>query len=121
MDTLLVVEDERNIRTFIAANLKARGFSVIEAGSAEEGLTLLNSTSPKAVILDILLPGMSGWDLLQIMSGDANLRTVPVVLMTASAVGGMPKESGYDNVVQHLAKPISAHELVAAIHKALAV
>jgi DNA-binding response OmpR family regulator len=118
--TLLIIEDEANIRTFITVNLRARGFDVIEASSAEEGLQLLQNRSPTAIILDILLPGMSGWDMLHIMSQDADLKGVPVILMTASASNVRIADIDYSNVVHSLPKPVSAGELVNVIHKALA-
>src|SRR5215216_4405447 len=84
MASLLIVEDEVNIRKFVSANLVARGFQVVEAGNAEEGLDQLRENPPDVLVLDIRLPGMSGWDLLQVMGEEAALSRVPVIVMTAS-------------------------------------
>lgn len=119
MAALLIVEDEVNIRRFVAANLEARGFSVTEAGDAETGLQILRDTPPSVLVLDIRLPGMSGWDLLQMMSEDAALAQIPVVVMTASATNLKFGETSYTNVVQWLVKPVSVHELIQAVKKAL--
>jgi CheY-like chemotaxis protein len=119
MSSLLIVEDEINIRKFVAANLTARGFQVTEAGSAEEGLDQLRHLMPAALLLDIRLPGMSGWDLLGAISSDASLAHIPVIVMTASATNNKFGEMNYRNVVHWLVKPVSVHELVQAVKKAL--
>lgn len=120
MASLLVVEDETNIRRFVVANLVARGFKAEEAENAEDGLEKLkHDPLPAAVILDIRLPGMSGIDMLQILSADDRLKPIPVIVMTASAVGTQFGEAQFDNVVQWLVKPISVQELLVAVQKAL--
>lgn len=119
MPGLLIVEDETNIRKFVAANLSARGYSVAEAGDAEEGLRLMRLSPPAVLVLDIRLPGMSGWDLLQEMARDAALAPIPVIVMTASVTNVKFGESSYSNVVQWLVKPVSVHELIHAVKRAL--
>jgi CheY-like chemotaxis protein len=120
MSSLLVVEDETNIRRFVVANLLARGFKAAEAENAEEGLDILqHEPLPSALILDIRLPGMSGLDMLDILSADDRLSTIPVIVMTASAVGSQFGETQYNNVVQWLVKPVSVQELLLAVNQAL--
>jgi CheY-like chemotaxis protein len=120
MSSLLVVEDETNIRRFVVANLVARGFEAEEAENAEDGLEKLKQDPlPAAVILDIRLPGMSGLDMLQVLSSDARLKPIPVIVMTASAVGTQFGEAQFENVVQWLVKPISVQELLVAVQKAI--
>lgn len=120
MQSLLVVEDETNIRRFVVANLLARGFKAAEAENAEEGLEKLRQEPlPSALILDIRLPGMSGLEMLEILSSDDRLAAIPVIVMTASAVGSPFGEMDYDNVVQWLVKPVSVQELLMAVNQAL--
>ena len=119
MPALLIVEDEANIRRFVAANLSARGYSVVEAGDAEEGLNILRTQFPAVLILDIRLPGMSGWDLLQEMAHDSSISRIPVIVMTASVTNVKFGETSYTNVVQWLVKPVSVHELIHAVKKAV--
>lgn len=119
MSGLLIVEDEANIRRFVAANLSARGYEVIEAGDAEEGLRIMREQPPAVLVLDIRLPGMSGWDLLEEMAADAALSALPVIVMTASVTNVRFGETSYRNVVQWLVKPVSVHELIHAVKKAL--
>lgn len=120
MSSLLVVEDETNIRRFVVANLLARGFSAAEAENAEEGLEKLRDEPlPSALILDIRLPGMSGLEMLDILSSDDRLSTIPVIVMSASTVGAQVGKDQYDNVVRWLVKPVSVQELILAVNQAL--
>jgi CheY-like chemotaxis protein len=120
MRTILIVEDEPHIRRFVSANLKARGYTVLEAGSAEEGLEKLRDGTAQAVILDIRLPGMNGWDLLSAMSYEETIRQVPVIVMTASTLSGDTEHAKlYSNVVAVLIKPISAATLLDALSRYL--
>ena len=119
MSSVLVVEDETNIRRFVVANLMARGFKTSEAENAEDGLEKLRQDPlPSAMILDIRLPGMSGLEMLQILAANELWAGIPVIVMTASAVGSQFGEAPFDNVVQWLVKPISVEQLLGAVHKA---
>jgi two-component system, OmpR family, KDP operon response regulator KdpE len=120
MASLLIVEDEDNIRKFVATNLVARGFQVVEAGDAETGLDQLRKSPPDVLVLDIRLPGMSGWDLLEIMKAEeVVLSKVPVIVMTASVTNTKFQSGNYPNVSAWLVKPVSVHELIRAVKNAL--
>ncbi len=120
MSTVLVVEDEANIRKFVTANLKARGYQVIEAPDAEEGLERLRKGSPTAMLLDIMLPGMDGWSLLSLIKDDPYLVNIPVIVMTAYITDVDSKKAQYPNVVDVIFKPVSAPHLVSAVQRVVA-
>ena len=117
MPTLLVVEDEANIRTFVAANLKVRGYTVLQAANAEDGLQLLRDYGVEALILDIRLPGMNGWDMLKQVTDEPGLPHIPVIILTASALIAQPGEPVYPNIAAILIKPIGVTELILAVNK----
>jgi CheY-like chemotaxis protein len=119
MTTVLVVEDELNIRKFVAANLKARGFQVMEAPDAEIGWETLQTTVPDLMVLDIKLPGMDGWQLLELVITDTRLEEVPVVVMTAHVMDSEARQVRFPNVSEVIFKPVSAAQLVGAVNKAL--
>lgn len=119
MTTVLVVEDELNIRKFVAANLKARGFQVMEAPDAETGWDTLQSTVPDLMVLDIKLPGMDGWQLLELVITDTRLEELPVVVMTAHVMDSEARQVRFPNVSEVIFKPVSAAQLVGAVNKAL--
>ncbi len=121
MSRILIVEDEANIRKLIAVNLVARGFEVIEAEDAREGLARLRDASPAILLLDIKLPDMSGWEVLKIMTDDPGYRQIPVIVITASLSSINPDYPLYknENLRKIMKKPIDIHELTDEVKKAL--
>lgn len=114
MASVLVIEDEFNIRMFVTVNLEARGFTVYEAGSGNEGLELLRKHHPSVLILDVLLPDLTGWDVLSEMAQEETLKHIPVIMMTASV--GIPQPNViYPNVFQKLIKPVSVDHILKAV------
>lgn len=120
MAAVLIIEDELNIRLFISANLEARGYGVYEAGTGADGLHIMRVQRPQVVILDMLLPDMSGWDVLAAMSADGALADIPVILMTASVNSSDPQHRDYPNLVDRLTKPSSVEVLLAAVQRQIA-
>ncbi len=120
MATVLIVEDEAHIRQFVALNLKARGYGVLPVDNAEDGLQALRTHTPEALVLDIKLPGMSGWNMLERIASDPSLPKVPVILMTASSVLSVPDEFAYERIIERLAKPITVEQLLTAVRKVFA-
>lgn len=120
MATILIIEDEINIRLFITANLSARGYTVIQAGTGSSGLKQARESSPDMIILDMLLPDMQGWDVLNEMSGDPMLSSIPVILMSASVNIIVPTDKVYPNLVAQLVKPASVQLLMETVQSALA-
>ncbi len=120
MPTVLIVEDEAHIRQFVALNLQARGYAVLSVETAEDGLEQLRIHVPALLVLDIKLPGMSGWQMLECIAGDPTLPKVPAVIMTASSVFANPEEFPYERIVARLAKPVSVDQLLGAVRTVLA-
>jgi CheY-like chemotaxis protein len=115
MPTVLIVEDEKHICQFISINLKARGYQTLQAESAEEGLQIIKQDAPDALILDIKLPGMSGWNMLKAIDDDPAVAKLPVILMTASSMLSQPDEYPYPHIIDKLIKPVSVMDLVRPI------
>ena len=100
-------------------NLGARGYEVIQAGSATEGLDRLRDSAPQVLLLDIKLPDMTGWDLLKIMSTDETISNIPVIVITASVGSSAPDPHMYSNLRRIMIKPVSAQELTMVVKEAL--
>ncbi len=116
---ILVVEDEPVIQTLIAANLKRAGHGVVAALDGETALRRIHEALPDLILLDWMLPGMSGLDLARRLRADARARQVPIIMLTAKGderdkVLGL--ESGADDYVT---KPFSPRELLARIQAVL--
>lgn len=119
MATILVIEDDPSIRKLAAFNLKARGHRVIEADTAEAGLAQWRDHLPALVVLDIKLPDMRGWDLLNAISPDAEVSTTPVIVMTASGTDVEANARKFPNVVKVLIKPFDILDFIRAIETTL--
>lgn len=119
MATVLIVEDDATIRKFLSINLSARGYNVVEADNARDGLSRVRDSNPDLVLLDIRMPEMSGLDMLRIMNNDPQTARVPVVIVTASHLNLAGEKTLAKNVVDVLIKPIPATQLVQAVSDAV--
>jgi two-component system, OmpR family, phosphate regulon response regulator PhoB len=119
MRSVLVVEDEVAIAELIAINLRHGGFNVRLAADAQAAQTAIDSVLPDLVLLDWMLPGMSGVQLARRWRLEARTRNLPVIMLTARAqesdkVAGL--DAGADD---YLTKPFSTQELLARIRAVL--
>lgn len=80
---ILVVEDEPDINELIVVSVRLAGFEVMTTDNAESAWQLLSTGLPEVVLLDWMLPGMSGFHLIRHMRADARLRDIPVIMLTA--------------------------------------
>jgi len=120
MSTILVVEDEPNVRKLVTVNLAQRGYRVLEAGNGQEAREQLNNQKIALLILDIKLPDLSGWDLLDELSSIESLSTdFPVLVMTATPVNRNTVLNQYPSVFEILVKPFDIDKLITAIQHAL--
>jgi CheY-like chemotaxis protein len=89
MDTapkrILLVEDDRFLRRACEASLRQRGLTVTTAADGEEGLRLARSERPDLILLDMLMPKLSGLEVLRALRGDAETRNVPVLILSNSS------------------------------------
>jgi len=81
--TILIIEDEQDIRELVKYNLQREGFAVLEAESGEQGLTLVERAAPDLILLDLMLPGKDGLEICRILKREERTRDIPVVMMTA--------------------------------------
>jgi two-component system, OmpR family, KDP operon response regulator KdpE len=113
---ILVVDDEPHLVKLVRSNLEAQHFKVITAMDGMSGLAMVEKEGPDLVILDIMLPGMDGFDILQKIR---EFSSVPVIMLTAKdqdvdVVKGL--QLGADDYVK---KPFSVHELLARVEAVL--
>jgi two-component system phosphate regulon response regulator PhoB len=109
---VLVVEDDEGIRDMLKYNLTAAGFSVQEASDGASGLRTARTAQPDLILLDLMLPGMSGFDVIEALRRDPNTAKVAVLMLTArkdeaDRIRGL--SLGADD---YLTKPFSPPELV---------
>jgi CheY-like chemotaxis protein len=81
---VLVVDDDANIRRMIVAALRRDGYAFLEAPNGREALDLMRSERPDVVVLDLMMPVLSGWDVLRERLGDGELMRIPVIIISAN-------------------------------------
>ena len=117
--TILVVDDERDLLDLIEYNLKKEGFKVLKAENGEEGISKAKEHRPDLILLDIMMPKMDGLEAVEIMRTDDDLKKTPIIFLTARSdekteIDGLNK--GGDD---YITKPISTTKLVSRIKAAL--
>ncbi|HEY0821970.1 MAG TPA: response regulator, partial [Rhizobacter sp.] len=110
--TVLVVEDDPRAANLMRLQLEANGYQVEFAGSAEEGLQLATRLCPTAVVLDIILPGMDGWDMLARLKEQPGTSNIPVVIVSITDEAQRGFALG---AAQVLVKPVTQNDLLAAL------
>jgi len=117
--TILVVEDESSIQELIAATLCRAGHRVVRADSAEAAVQRVSDALPDLVLLDWMLPGMSGVQYARQLRAAERTRDLPIILLTARSEEG-DKVAGLDaGADDYLTKPFSPRELIARIKAVL--
>ena len=119
MKKILIIEDEPNIRELVTYNLKTNGYEPLEAEDGITGITLVYKEKPDLILLDIMLPGEDGYNILKRLKSDTRTRDIPVIMVTA-------RDSEIDKVLglelgadDYVTKPYSARELIARIRAVL--
>ena len=117
--TVLVVEDEKDIRDLLAFNLKREGFAVLEAGDGEQALTLAAGRKPQIILLDLMLPGLDGLSVCRILQRESATAGIPVIMLTA-------KGEEVDRIVglelgaaDYVLKPFSVREVILRVRAVL--
>jgi diguanylate cyclase (GGDEF)-like protein len=117
--TILVIDDDRNLRTVIRTSLELAGYGVVVASDATGALALLAQEIPDLIVLDVVLPGMDGFELCRRIRRHPTCAHVPIMMLTArgeteDAVAGF--EAGADDYVS---KPFSPQEMLARVRAKL--
>jgi CheY-like chemotaxis protein len=117
---ILLVEDDLAIHDSLGESLEQSGYLVITAVDGREALALLRSgVRPSAILLDLMMPVMDGWDFRQEQRRDPTLRDIPVVVITASGFSASTVRTQFGEV-EVIAKPIQRLELFRALARASA-
>ena len=119
MATILIIDDDMELFSLLSAYLKAEGFNSVHAADAEKGLREAARGGHDALVLDVMLPGMNGFEMLRRLRAEESTALLPVLMLTARGeeidrVVGL--EMGADD---YLAKPFSSRELVARLRALL--
>lgn len=113
MSTILVVDDEEDIRFVLGQMLKREGYEVLSAGSGEEALEMLKKTRPDLILLDVMMPGLDGWETCARIRSQEDTKDITVAMLTAKTSDEDKiralESSGAD---WHISKPIDRAKLI---------
>jgi DNA-binding response OmpR family regulator len=116
---VLVVDDEEDILLLCRVNLEFEGFRVEVASSGEEGLRKARRLRPDLVLLDVMMPAVDGWQVLESLKEDAATASIPVVMLTARVQADDQVRGWAGGAVDYVTKPFSPIALIAAIRTVL--
>lgn len=116
---ILVVEDEAPIVTLLRYNLEREGFRVVEAGDGEEALLLAAERKPDLVLLDWMLPLLSGIEVCRRLRRAADSKNVPIIMLTARGEEGDRVRGLNSGADDYVTKPFSPSELIARVRAVL--
>ena len=117
--TILIIEDEKDIRELLIYNLQKEGYATLDSGDGKQGLDMARSKLPDLIVLDLMLPGLDGLSICRELERGSNTATIPMLMLTAKGeeldrVVGL--ELGADD---YLVKPFSVRELLLRIRNIL--
>lgn len=118
--TILVVDDEPDVVRMLQVVLGKRGHKVLTAPSGIEGLVKAQGERPDLVLLDIMMEGMDGWEVLKLLKLEEATRDIPVVMLSARVEARDKIRGLQEGAVDYVTKPFSVKELAGTIDAVLA-
>lgn len=118
-DTILVADDDRTVVTLVSAFLRKKGFNVVNAFDATHAMLAARQAAPKAIVLDVNMPGGTGVDVLQKLKAMTKTTQIPIVIVTASDKEGLDGEVKDLGAAEFLRKPVDLDQLHEALLRAL--
>jgi two-component system phosphate regulon response regulator PhoB len=118
-ETILVVEDDENIQQLVGYNLAKAGFHVVYADNGEQALSQIKREKPELIVLDLMLPGLSGFEVCKLVRKDPKTKSLPIVMLTAKSEEN-DMAAGLDlGADDYITKPFSPKILISRIKAAL--
>ena len=111
MGRVLVVDDEPDVLLLCRLNLQQRGHELLEASEGTRALELAKERHPDVIVLDLMLPGMTGYDVLETLKGDPATSEIPVLVLTAKSLRADRERSQGMGAAGFLTKPFLPDEL----------
>ena len=114
---ILIVDDEPEMLEMIELRMKKNGYAVVTAVTGEECLEKAQKERPDVILLDVLLPGMSGFEVSKRLKADEETKDIPIIMVTA-LIGTDAEEKGMERGAKYfISKPFDPEELVSEINK----
>lgn len=116
---ILVVDDVADIQVLLVAVLQRAGFEVIEAADGTTVESWVRDSRPDLIILDLMMPGMDGWDTLELLKSNPESIDIPVIISSALSEDEDFDKAREMGAVDYVPKPWSADDLIARVNKAV--
>jgi excisionase family DNA binding protein len=107
---VLIVDDDDRLREFVRVNLEMEGYSVVEAGNAEEGLAAVEEQPPDLILLDVMMPGVDGWEMLRRIQERHGVGAIPVIMFSGKV--DEPDATAARGTQGFLGKPFDPTQLI---------
>jgi DNA-binding response OmpR family regulator len=111
LKTVLAIEDDPHHSRILGLFLRQLGYEMIAAAGANDGLQLAREAVPAAIIVDLLLPEVDGWDVILAVKSDALLDKIPVIVLSALSAGHAKKRAFDAGCDAYITKPIQMEDL----------
>jgi two-component system alkaline phosphatase synthesis response regulator PhoP len=118
-DTILVVDDSEDIALISARMLSQRGFAVMTALDGQEALSLVARQRPSCILLDVMMPRMSGLEVLQVLKADPETAAIPIIMVTAKTTDDDVLSGYKQGADYYITKPFTADELIYGVNLVL--
>jgi excisionase family DNA binding protein len=109
---VLIVDDDPRVREYVRVNLEMEGYGVREAGSAEEGLAVLEEVSPDLILLDVMMPEVDGWEMLRRVQERHGVGAIPVVMFSGKVDEQNADEATARGAQGFVGKPFDPQQLI---------
>jgi two-component system cell cycle response regulator DivK len=116
---ILVIEDQEDNRRILRDLLTTVGYELIEAVTGEEGVSMAEEHRPDLILMDILLPGINGYDATRLIKAQPALRAIPIIAVTSYALSGDDARALEAGCEAYVTKPYSPRQLLAKIREFL--
>jgi DNA-binding response OmpR family regulator len=117
--TVLIIEDEEDAAELFAEMMRVSGFRVLKTSKSAPAIAMMIADRPDVVLLDIMMPEISGLDILRQMRRDPNLANIPVIMVTAKSMPADIKNGMEAGASTYLTKPVGFMELKEAVERIL--
>ncbi|HXF84617.1 MAG TPA: response regulator [Anaerolineales bacterium] len=117
--TVMIIEDEEDAAELFAEMMRVSGFRVNKTSASAPALSMMKADKPDVVLLDIMMPEVSGLDILRAMRRDPELAAIPVIVISAKSMPTDIKNSMEAGASTYLTKPVGYQDLKEAVERAL--
>lgn len=117
--TVLIVDDEPDVLLLCRVNLEFEGYDVHEAHNGEDALAKISSVKPDLIVLDVMMPGMDGWQVLESLKSNPQTEQIPIVMLTAKVQESDQIKGLSYGAIDYVTKPFNPLALTRTVREAL--